>query len=340
MRKTLLAMLCCFFLSPVFAQRDLVNSFDSFSQELSTWCGRINDWGLDNVGFVNEATGWVCGLRPAIDRASRMVNNLTSDMNGLFSNSLNDIVGMATDMFGDVLGEGFDQEIAALVDGIQQGLEDGTSAFSSLAGQLLSKANRRAFDNLTAPPPAGAGQLENDASLITRRDPNRISAEMQQAQQTTQTLMRAARAQDISNTAREYAATSFARGDEEQLLKRTTSPDPTGLTKGVADEADEQADTANSSRAVFHASVKMQANAARLQAVSTANITTAIKELGVQQTMTTEQIGALIQTMSEAQLQEYKKWRSEYIEEMAEVTAGVRDVTQQLTAAGDMLRSP
>ena len=203
----------------------------------------------------------------------------------------------------------------------------------------MSKANRTILDSLTDAPSANASQLERDAAVVTQRDPVRIAAEMQQLQETTGTLMRSARSKDVAAQAREYAAMAFARGDEEQLLKRTTSPDPTGLAKGVADEADDRADTANSSRAVFHAAVKMQADSARLQAVSTSNITTAIKELGVQQTLTTEQLSTLVQTMSEEQVRAYKDWKADYIEETSEVAGRARDTSQGLNDAAFMLRT-
>ena len=106
MKRVLLSLVLVLVCSTALAQRELVNTFDAFNVELTNWCGTIDDYGLDNIAVVNEATTWVCGMRPSLDRASLMMNNLTEDANGMFASSLNDMVGLASEAFGDTLGLG------------------------------------------------------------------------------------------------------------------------------------------------------------------------------------------------------------------------------------------
>ena len=322
------------------AQRELVTAFDDFNGELSRWCGNIEDWGLNNLPGVSDATTWVCSMRPAMDRAAMSVDNLTSDANGFFANAMNDIGEMVVGANGfNVGGVDIGGMIAETSAAVQGSIEAGEFAFSPYIGELLAKANQAAINNITAAPEAGASEAIREIMAFTRHDPLRISAELGGIGERSSVVMRAARAQDVVNSARESAAMSFARGDEEQLLKRTTSPEP-GLAKGAADKAQDLARTANSSRAAFQANVQMVADAARLDAVGTANITTAIKENSLQQTYTTQQLGTLIQTMSDQQQKEADAWRQDYIDDMSDVSHQALTVEENLLSAASVLEVP
>ena len=69
--------------------------------------------------------------------------------------------------------------------------------------------------------------------------------------------------------------------------------------------------------------VQAQADFMRQSAVSTANLTTAMKEQAAQQVFTVQQLGTLAETITRQQVEEYDRWRTEYY---AELSANMQEV--------------
>ena len=342
MKRLLFVLVLLLAVQSAFAQRELVTSFGRFNTQLGQWCGNIDDWGLAAIPQVSDATTWVCSMRPAMDRAANVVNVLTQDSNNFFANSLGTLMEMTGLGAGGFVVGGVD--VGALANAASSSVQDaiatGEFAFSPLVNRVVAEVNAARVRGLTDAAPENASSYEKAIDPLYRRDPNRIAAELTEMNETSSSIRTAAQAQDLSVMARESAVGAFARGDEEQLLKRTTSPNPASIAKGAADKAQDLARTANSSRAVFHANVQMVADAARLYAVGTSNITTAIKESALQQTYTTQQLATMIQMMADDQRKQSEAWRDDYIENMSEVHFLTTQLRNNLQATADLLRMP
>lgn len=324
------------------AQRqDMINVFDAFNQSLVDICSKADQASFILPEDVNSAFTWVCGIQPTINRASDLIDGFTSDYGSFFSGGIEDSLGLIASATGyDMSGAVDISELINTTVGAVDGLiESGDFTPSALISTALATANSSAIQNLTAGAPEGSTELERLVSDISSRDVGRIASELTTMQGRSETIMRSARSQDVASEARELAATALARGDEEQLLKRVTTPNPLSLNKGTADQAEDLAFNAVSSRAAIQANVKMFTDYARQQAVSSANITTAIKEQMVQQTLTTQQLSLLAQTMAEQQVKEYEEWRSAYYEELGDTIEEVRGITNKYTMLADYMEA-
>ena len=272
---------------------------------------------------------------------SLLLDGLLSDLGGFVSSSANDVMSLVGDITGWEVGgfdlNGYINTATAAVDG---DLEAGTFAFSPLVGELLARAGAARIDSLVGPPAPDATALERRIHRVTATDPTRLFGELDTLQRSGGAVMRAAEAGDIASTAREAAATSFARGDEEQLLKRVTSPDPTGtlIPKGTADRAEDAGKLCVSTRCVAHTQLKMATDIARQSAVSTANIVTAVKEQSFQQSLTTQGLANLAQAQADAQVREYERWRDDYYAEVARATVRAQNIEDTYVALAELMR--
>ena len=315
------------------AQFEWVDTFSGFGDQLAQWCPAADNVGLG--GNLGGAIGWVCSMRPAIDRATELVEGFVGDVNGFFERSLNDTFAVIAEATGMNVGG---TDIGALLREAGADIRTGSFSVSSLAGQIVSRINQQTFDELTAPPDAAATAMEKRIVNAVRGDPKRMAKELEAMGVRRDEVMRSALSQDVSNSARNLATTSLARGDEEALLKRVTNPDPTNVTaKGTADEAEELGTNAVSTRAAVQAMVDAQAEFMRQEAVSTGNIVTAIKEQALQQTFTTQQLSLLAQSLSNDALREFDRWRDEYYDEMASEAAAAEGLRGNYLSAAALL---
>lgn len=323
---------------PARAQWDmgqLGDTFDDFSTYFAQFCAGVEqvDGYVDTGETIGAATSWICAMQPSIQRAQAVVEGFSQDLNGFFSGALGDTFASVLDATGIELGAPNLQGL------LTQGLNDiGTGNFSmeEWTGKLLGETNIQLLENLTKGPDAGAAELERDVVNADRRNPIRMDRELSGMRQRSATAMQMAEAQDTARTSQSMAASSIARGDEQRLLNRVTSPNPGA--KGTADLAQERGKEANSSRAAIQGLVQAQADYMRQAAVSTNNLVTAVKENAAQQVYTTQQLGTLAKQIGDGQLQEYNKWRSEYYKELGESVAEGRRIRTNFNTLADLLR--
>lgn len=319
--------------SVAYAQLDIGVDLAKFGDTLEQLCPVADNFNLG--AEVSGALTWVCGMRPTIDRASELVENLSGDLNGFFEDGLYETFAVIADATGMDIG---DTNLRALLADAGDTISTGAFSMSGLAGQLVAQVNQQTFKNLTAPPDPGAGPLETSIVNSIRSDPGQLAKELEAMGMRTDEVMRNAKSQDLSNSARILAASSLARGDEEQLMKRVTNPNPLDLAgKGTADKAQDLGTNAVSTRAAVQALVDAQANEMRQNALSTANLVTAIKEQALQQTFTTQQLSLLEQSLSNDALREYNKWQDDYYDKVAQNAAAAEEVRANYQALGEML---
>lgn len=323
---------------PARAQWDLGqldDTFNEFGRYFAQFCAGVEqvDGYVDTGETIGAATSWVCALQPSIQRAQAIVEGFSQDLNGFFSGGLGDTFASVLDATGIELG---DPNLQGL---LTQGLNDiGTGNFSmeEWAGKLLGETNIQLLENLTKGPDAGVAELEADVVNADRKNPIRMDRELSGMRQRSATTMQMAEAQDAVRTSQGLAASSIARGDEQRLLNRVTSPNPGA--KGTADLAQQRGKEANSSRAAIQGMVQAQADYMRQAAVSTNNLVTAVKENAAQQVYTTQQLGTLAKQIGDEQLQQYNEWRSEYYRELGESVAEGKQTRSNFMTLAELLR--
>lgn len=323
---------------PARAQWDLGplnDTFNDFAGYFAQFCQGVEqvDGYVDTGEAIGAATSWVCALQPSIQRAQAVVEGFSQDLNGFFSGALGDTFASVLDATGIELG---DPNLQGL---LTQGLNDiGTGNFSmeEWTGKLLGQTNVQLLENLTQAPDANSAEIERDVVNADRKNPIRMDRELSNMRQRSATAMQMAEAQDTARTAQNMAATSIARGDEQRLLNRVTSPNP--AKKGTADIAQQRGKEANSSRAAIQGLVQAQADYMRQAAVSTNNLVTAVKESAAQEVYTTQQLGTLSKQLGDAQLQEYNQWRSEYYKALGESVAEGKRIRTNMTTLAELLR--
>ena len=338
MRRVLLALFLFTLLPSALAQRELATVFVKFSDQLETWCPRVDTFDTAKLGLgqISEATTWLCGISPSITRASNLLDGFLTDVNGFMGSSVGDLMGFVTDVTGLDLG-GFDAQgyIDAATAAVKGDIEGGTTVFAPVVGELLARAKAARLRTLSDGPREGATPIERRVNASAASDPLRLLAESENMDQTGEAVMRAAEAGDVASMAREMAATSLARGDEQQLLLRVTSPDPTGtvVPKGTADRAEDTAKLCVSTRCAAQAQLKFAADVARQEAVSTANIVTAVKEMSLQQSLTSQQLATLAQGQADEKVRAVSERLNDYYSELGVAMTraqGIEDTYKQL----------
>lgn len=324
---------------PAYAQfemDELLGHFEGFRNYMGQFCqGAEQVGGWVNTGTeIESAISWVCALEPTLARAQSMAESLNSDVTGFFSSALGDGMNMLIDATGFELGG---TDLGALM---SEGINDIASGEFNMAqwmGRGLEAINTKAIEALTAAPAENASDFEKEAVNSARADPMRMDRELGAIQQRSRTLMRSAESQDLANVAQRLAASSIARGDEERMMRRVTNPNPLQGEKGTADLAQSRGKEANSSRAAIQAMVQAQADYMRQDAVSTANLVTAMKEQATQQVFTTQQLSTLAQSISGQQMEEYNKWRQDYFSELGAAMAKADQLRDRFTMAAELL---
>lgn len=324
---------------PAYAQWDmdeLLGPLDQFDGHLNQFCEGFDVIGghVDTGEAIGSAVDWICALQPSIARVRDLAEGVTADVTGFFSNAVSSSFGSLADAVGFELG---DTDLAGLTAESISGVASGEFSITETTGKLLERMNVETLAALSAPPEAGAPILEQQAVNAARGDPVRMERAVEAMERRSQTMIRSARSQDNANMAQQIAATALARGDEERLVRRVTNPNPVQGKPGTADNAQTRGKEANSSRAAIQALVQAQADYMRQDAVSGANIVTAIKEQAVQQVMTTQQVAMLAQSLGEEQLREYNKWREEYYSELGAALAKAENVRSNYAIAVEIL---
>ena len=342
-KKTLLLLVVSvLFAQPVYAQWDLDelivgmdqfdNMIDGFCQGTDAVTGRI-----DTGEAIGSAIDWICALQPSISRVRDLAEGASEDLTGFFVNAISSSFGSLADAAGFELG---DTDLAGLLNESMTDIASGDFSITELTGKLLEQVNLQTLDSLTAPPDANAPELEKEAVIASQADPVRLDREVEAMERRSQAMLRTARGQDTTNLAQDIVATSLARGDEERLMRRVTNPNPAQGKPGTADKAQTRGKDANSSRAAIQALVEAQADYMRQDAVSSANVVTALKEQAMQQVFTTQQLGLLAQSISEEQMREYTKWREEYYSELGDALAKVENLRGNFAVAIEVLGGP
>lgn len=338
-KLSITASIALLLVQPAYAQWDmdqLLGDIDGFNGFIGQFCGGAEQAG-DYINFddsITSSISWVCALQPSISRVRDMAEGLTEDITGYFSDAISSSFNSLSSAVGFELGN---TDLTGLITESVNEIGAGEFSITALTGKLLEKVNRETLVGLNAPPEANASRLEKLAVNAARADPVRFDREMDAMERRSQAIMGAAEAQDTSNTAQQLAASSLARGDEEKLMKRVTNPNPVQGKQGTADVAQDRGRDANSTRAAIQALVQAQADYMRQSVVSDANIVTALKEQAVQQVFTTQQVGALAQSISEEQLREYNEWREEYFSELGKGLARAEDLRSNFGAAIEIL---
>ena len=342
-KKTLVLLIAIvIFAQPVHAQWDideLIVGMDQFDNMIDGFCqgtdaitGRI-----DTGEAIGSAIDWICALQPSISRVRDLAEGASEDFTGFFTNAINSSFGSLADSVGFELGN---TDLAGLINESVASIASGDFSIAEMTGKLLERVNLKTLQNLTAAPDADAPELEKQAVNAARGDPVRLEREVEAMERRTQVMMRSARGQDTTNMAQSIVATSLARGDEERLMRRVTNPNPAQGKPGTADTAQTRGKDANSSRAAIQAMVQAQADYMRQEAVSNANVVTALKEQAMQQVFTTQQVGFLAQSLSEEQMREYNEWRDEYYSELGVALAKAENVRSNFAVAIEILGGP
>lgn len=339
MKKILLCSV--FALSIVQAQLELesVNLLELFRDFLEGACGIIGDLGdvLENIPLgdeVPEELTWMCATLPAIDRATQVAEGFLTDVNGFTTQIMNDSFSTLGDALGWQIG---DTDIQGLVNEAIANVQDGVFSAKGLAGQVLSEVNQALYERL-ANPDEGSGVGETTVATHLQYTPSFVMQEMQGVSVREDNILRTAQAVDIVSQSKVLASTAVARGDEEQLLLRVTNPaHALGGEGGTADDAEDLGFAAVSSRAALQAQVQATADYMRQDAVSTANIVAALKEQAMQQSLTTQQLGVLIQSISEQNLREYEQWEATYYDEVVKVMAKGQEIEEQFTSLANLM---
>lgn len=324
---------------PAYAQWDmdeLIAPLDNFNDSIAQFCQGYDVIGghVDTGEAIGSAVDWICALQPSIARVRDLAEGVTSDVTGFFTNAVSSSFGSLADAVGFELG---DTDLAGLITESISSVASGEFSIAETTGRLLERLNLETLAALSAPPEAGAPALEQQAVNAARGDPVRLERAVEAMERRSQTMIRSARSQDNANMAQRIAATALARGDEERLVRRVTNPNPAQGKPGTADNAQTRGKEANSSRAAIQALVQAQADYMRQDAVSSANVVTAIKEQAVQQVMTTQQVAMLAQTLGEEQLREYNEWREAYYSELGAALAKAENVRSNFAVAAEIL---
>ncbi len=328
-----------FFVKPAHAQwniNELLTPLSDFESYIGGFCNTAGQAGnhIDFGDSITSSVTWLCALQPSITRARDMAEGLSQDVTGFFTGAIGSGFSGLMDAVGYELG---DTDLGGLIQESIGDIASGDFSFQAITGRLLERVNRETLANLTAPPDAAAPELEKRAVNAARADPVRLDREVEAMERRSQSMIQSAKAQDTSNIAQQFAATSLARGDEEKLVERVTNPSPVQGSRGTADVAQDRGRDANSTRAAVQAMVQAQADYMRQDAISTANIVTALKEQAMQQVFTTQQVGMLAKSLAEEQLREYNEWREEYYSELGEALAWAENLRSNYAVVTELL---
>jgi hypothetical protein len=339
MKKFLVVLVAVFTLAQAQPELEAVNVLQDFSNLLRDACDQLGVVGgvLGEIPLgleVPEELTWLCATVPAIDRAANLAEGFLSDVNGFVIQAMNDSFSALGDALGWQVGGA---DIQGVIDDAMTGLQDGVFSAKGLAGQVLSQLNQDLYGSLATPEP-GATESENRVTTALSQTPSHIMQAMQGVSVREDNVMRSAASVDTVNQAKTLAATSVARGDEQQLLLRVTNPaHAIGGEGGTADEAEDLGFAAVSSRAALQAQVQAQADYMRQDAVSSANITAALKEQAMQQTLTTQQVGLLVQSISEQNMREYEQWEADYYDQVVKVMAKGKEIEENFGAVANFM---
>jgi hypothetical protein len=309
-----------------------VNLLELFRDFLEGACAILGDDILQNIPLgdeIPEELTWMCATLPAIDRATEIAEGFLTDVNGFTTQTMSDSFAALGDALGWQIG---DTDIQGLITDAVNNLQDGVFSAKGLAGQVMSEVNQALYERL-ANPDEGTGEGETAVATQLTYTPSFVIQEMQGVSVREDNLLRTAQAVDIVSQSKALAATAVARGDEEQLLLRVTNPAHAfGGEGGTADDAEDLGFAAVSSRAALQAQVQATADYMRQDAVSTTNIVAALKEQAMQQSLTTQQLGVLIQSISEENLRNYEQWEAEYYDQVVQVMARGQEIEEQFTS--------
>ncbi|MGL4611292.1 MAG: hypothetical protein ACRCYY_16725 [Trueperaceae bacterium] len=319
---------------------NFLRNFSGFLQGICPYTDDLQNFGnvLGLEGVDDKILSWMCATIPSVDRAANLAEGFLNDVNGFVNQTMGDSFGKLGEALGWQVG---DTNLQALFDDALGNLQDGVFSAKGVAGQVISQINQAMYaDNDLAP--ANATEAEQRIADTLERTPSHTMQQMQGVAVREDNILRSAEAVDVVNQAKTLAATSAARGDEQQLLLRVTNPaHAAGGQGGTADEAEDLGFAAVSSRAALQASVTAQADYMRQAAVSTGNMTQALKEQAMQQTLTTQQMGILVDSISEQNMREYEQWEEEYYDDVVKATAKARQVEENYGAlAGLMSDNP
>jgi hypothetical protein len=319
---------------------EAVNVLRDFSDLLQNACDQLGGVGgvLENIPVgleVPEELTWLCATVPSIDRAATMAAGFLNDINGFFSQTMNDSFSQLAKTIGWQIGN---TNLQTIINDSAATLEGGIFSATGLTGQVLSKANQAQLQRMDDPAPPGASETEQQITESLQRTPGYVSLELQNMNQRDTALMRNAQATDVVQDAQHLTATALARGDEQQLLLRVTNPaHAAGGQGGTADEAEDAGFAAVSSRAALQAMVTAQADSMRQDAVATANLTQALKEQAALHSYTAQELGLVVESLTEQNLQAYQKQETAYYKEIAQVTAEANGVRDNLFAVAILL---
>ena len=341
LKRYMVAITFCFMVTtgiqPAHAQFDtdeLLDQMNTFNNTVITACDLADQAGnvVDLGDTVNQSIVWFCALRPSLERAYSMAQSFNTDVTGFFTDAVGDGLTMLVGSSGWDTG---DVDLGALLTEGMDDVANGTFSAVEWTRRTLSLANQALIEDVTAPPKVTDAPLVQDAVNAARQDPLRVERELKEIERRGESLMQAAKAKDTVMMSQQLAASSMARGDEQKLLDKVTNPNPVG-TPGTADTATKLGKDANSSRAAIQAMVQAQADFMRQSAVSTANLTTAMKESAAQQVFTTQQLGTLAESISRQQVDAYEQWRSEYYTELGTNMAEVDTLRRNLLITAEI----
>ena len=273
---------------------------------------------LGEIGGVIETIGGtttlevLCEVYEVTLRAETVVESM--------GDSLDTFMASAFEEGYELLSEhiGADTDLGVLeqqINGIANSIGEGASlkeAFTA-AGHTLAAQKLRA---VLAPATAPVGSFERLVEDNRRLSPGVLSAEIQSVEDAVEVQSRSAATADLAQRSSRLAQGSLVRGDEEQLALNVTSPNP--LDQGIADKATERGANAVSSRAAIQVMIEFQADAARQQALETTTLLTSIKEMGLQQAYTNQQLSNVANALYSEQLEEHNDWRAEHLKTLEE----------------------
>ncbi|MGL4611999.1 MAG: hypothetical protein ACRCYY_20365 [Trueperaceae bacterium] len=341
MRKYLCAFILCVLVSVGWAQElEAVNLLQDFSDLLQDACNELGVVGgvLENIPLgleVPEELTWLCATVPSIDRAANLAQGFLNDVNGFTNQTMNDSLRKLGDAMGWQVG---DTDVQTLIDDAMTNVQDGVFSAKGVAGQVLSQLHQAVLnrDDLT---PANATEAEAEMADVLENTPSYTMQQLQSVEIHQDNILRSAQAVDVVSQAKTLAASAAARGDEQQLLLRVTNPAHAipGNPGGTADEAEDAAFAAVSSRAAIQAGVEADADFMRQMATSTVNTTQALKEQAYQQTLTTQQLGLLVESIGEQNLLEYEKWEAEYYDNVVQATARGKEIEGNFDSVADLM---
>lgn len=315
-------------ISPSFSQAQSLNDLMSISRPICKGEGNVAlvEQGLRLINVdISQIKDTICQADTILQRVNKIVESTDGSFQGFINTAFTDGYALLQE-YTDV---NIDAELLKTIQGtinditaIQSGELNGMTASqllnfitnSALAKRVESvignsRNSMQAFididaQNLTSETPqqdfrTRYQDVMNDPSII---NPQLAMDEIESASQVVALNSQVSSSVSVASESRALATAALSRGDEATIMTTATNPIPTDY--GNAERAVQNANRAVSTRAVMQALVEAQADSARLNALSSSSLLTAIKETNLQQSYTVQQLSTIANALYQEQIEQ------------------------------------